>query len=320
MQRYVVKRLLLMIPVVLGVAILIFSILYFVPGDPASIILGVEATPEQLAAKRAELGLDQPFFVQLGAYLKSVFIDFDFGTSYFTGASVAQEIMSRLPRTATIAFVSMLLSLLIGAPLGITAATHQNSWIDNSSIVLSLVGVSIPQFWAALMLVLLFALELGWLPPMGIGSPAHYVLPCIACSLGGIATIARQTRSSMLEVIRSDYIVTARAKGQAERKVVYMHALRNALIPIITVAGNSFGMQLGGALVVETVFTIPGIGMYMMSGINNRDYPIVRGCVLFLAITFSLVMLFVDLVYAYADPRIRAQYSGSNKRRKRKSE
>ena len=303
----------MMIPVVLGVTILIFTIMYFVPGDPAFIILGSNATVEQLEAKREELGLNDPYLVRLGNYMKDVFIKFDFGKSYINNRSVSQEILSRFPRTFVIAFFSIALSILIGVPLGISAATHQNKLGDYISMFLSLIGVSMPSFWIGLMLVIWFALGLHWLPSGGIGGPEYFVLPCIACSFNTIAALARQTRSSMLEVIRSDYIVTARAKGQSEDKVIYRHALKNALIPIITIAGNSFGIALGGALVIETVFSIPGLGMYIVSGINNRDYPVIQGSIIFVAIAFSLVMLIVDLIYAYIDPRIKAQYQVKKK-------
>jgi len=308
----------MMIPVVLGVTVLIFTIMYFTPGDPAQTILGPNASFEQLEAKRAELGLDQPYLTRLLNYLNSVFLHGDLGTSYTNGRSVSADIFDRFPRTAIIAFVSVLLSLIIGIPIGVVSAVHQNTWHDRLGMFVSLVGVSMPAFWVGLLLVIEFSLRLRWLPSSGIATPLHYVMPCFACSLGGIATMARQTRSSMLEVIRSDYIVTARAKGQTEFKVIYWHALKNALIPIITVAGTSFGIMLGGALVIETVFSIPGLGLYMVKGINNRDYPALQGAVIFLAIVFSLVMLLTDLVYAYVDPRIKGQYQNQRRLRVQK--
>ncbi len=249
MARYVLKRLLWMIPVVLGVAILIFVIMSFCPGDPAEIILGSGATEAELEAKREMLGLNRPFFVQLVDYLKTVFLEFDFGTSYSFGQSVTKDLMARLPRTLTIGFFGILFSVIVGVPLGITAAVHQNGWGDRISMVVALIGVSMPGFWLGLMLVIFFALKLEWLPPSGFESWQCYILPCMANSMGGIATLARQTRSSMLDVIRADYIVTARAKGVAERSVRYRHMLPNALIPIITVIGNNFGHILGGAVV-----------------------------------------------------------------------
>lgn len=302
-----------MIPVVIMVAVLIFTIMYFTPGDPAIIILGPNASLEQLAAKRAELGIDQPYLVQLWNYLKNVFIRFDFGNSFINGRSVSSQIMERFPRTLMIAALSVLLSIVAGVPLGIVASVHQYTWKDNASMFASLIAASMPGFWIAQMMSLLFALKLGWLPATGIDSWKCYILPVVANAIGGIASMARQTRSSMLEVIREDYITTARAKGQIERKVIYHHALRNALIPIVTCAGGAFGFQLGGALVVETVFSIPGLGKYMMDAINQRDYPSIRGTVIFLAIAFSIVMLAVDIMYAFIDPRIKGQYQSKKR-------
>lgn len=313
MWKYIVKRLLLMIPVLLGIAVVIFTIMYFCPGDPAASILGNAATPAAIEAKRMEMGLDQPYLVRLLDYLKQVFLHFDLGTSYFQNQSVMSGILYRLPYTFTIAAVCMLLQIVIGTPLGITAAVHQNGLADRICMVIALAGVSVPGFWLAMMLVLLFAVNLGWLPPYGVGGIQYFILPCIANAFAGIASQARQTRSSMLEVIRSDYIVTARAKGLSERDILYKHALPNALIPIITVVGNGMGMMLGGTVVIESVFSIPGIGMYTTSAINNRDYPVVMGGVLFLGALFSLIMLLVDVIYAYVDPRIKAQYEGQQK-------
>ena len=308
MGRYILKRLLMMIPVVLGVTIFIFTLMYFTPGDPATIILGSNASPEQIEQKAEELGLNDGYLTRLVNYLNDVFINFDFGQSYINHRNVTTQILERFPRTLSIASFSVLLSLIIGIPLGITAAINQYGWKDNASMFLALFGVSMPNFWVGLMLVILFALTLGVLPAGGIGGFEYYILPCIACSFGGIANIARQTRSSMLEVIRSDYIVTARAKGLAERQVIYKHALKNALIPIITIAGWFFGVLIGGTLVIETVFSIPGLGTYMTQAISNRDYPAIQGSVIFISIMFGLVMLLVDILYAYIDPRIKTQY------------
>lgn len=310
MIKYIIKRLLLMIPVVLGVTILIFAIMYFTPGDPAQIALGPNATAAEVAAKRVELGLDDPFFIRLGRYLKDVYLHFDLGNSYLTGKAVASELMERFPRTALISVLCMLISIAIGIPLGINAAIHQDGLWDRLSMFVALFGVSIPNFWLALMLVIVFALKLGILPAYGLDGLQYYILPCVSLSFGGIAQQARQTRSSMLEVVRSDYIVTARAKGLSEWSVILKHALPNALIPVITVAGTQFGYMLGGALVIETVFSIPGIGMYLINGISSRDYMVVQGCVVVLAIAFSFVMLGVDLIYAFVDPRIKSMYRG----------
>jgi len=316
MAKFILKRLLWMIPVVLGVTVFLFTLLYFVPGDPATVILGANATQVELDEKRDELGLNDGYIVRLARYMADVFMKFDFGRSYITNTDITEDLLMRLPRTFLLAIACILLSIVIGVPLGINAAVHQNGFADRACMFLALVGVSMPAFWVGLLLVLLFSLRLGLLPPSGIGGLQYYILPAIANSFGGIATQARQTRSSMLEVIRSDYITTARSKGLPERRVIYEHALPNALIPVITVAGSSFGRMLGGTLVIETVFSIPGIGSYMIGAVNNRDYPVVMGSVIFLAIMFSIVMLLVDLIYAYVDPRIKAQYVSNQKRRK----
>lgn len=308
MIRYILKRLLLMIPVILGVTWLIFTIMFFTPGDPARTLLGNDATEEAIAAKREEMGLNDGYLVRFFRYAKQVFIDFDMGNSYLNNRSVGEEIKQRFPYTLRVSAISVLIAIAIGMPLGVIAAVNQYSWKDNLSMLLALVGISMPGFWVGLMLSLLFALKLGWLPPSGVNGPLYYILPCLSIGIGGCASIARQTRSSMLEVVRQDYVVTARAKGQTEFKVIYGHALRNALIPIITQVGHIFGTQLSGAMVIEAIFGIPGIGSYMVSAIKGRDYPVVQGSVLYVAITFSLVMLLVDLIYAFVDPRIRAQY------------
>jgi peptide/nickel transport system permease protein len=313
MLLFILKRLLWMIPVIIGLTLLIFTLMYFVPGDPAAIILGSSATEADLAAKRAELGFNESYFIRLVKYLNAVFLHFDFGKSYITNTSITTDILARLPRTLLLASFCILLSVSIGIPLGVNAAAHQNGPGDRICMFLALIGVSMQSFWMALMLVLLFALKLGVLPASGIGGVHYYILPAIANAFNGIATQARQTRSSMLEVIRSDYVSTARGKGLSERAVIYKHALPNALIPVITLAGTSFGMMLGGTLVIETVFSIPGLGTYMIGGVNNRDYPVVQGCVIFLGITFSLIMLLVDLLYAFVNPRIRAQYEGGKR-------
>lgn len=314
MWKYIVKRLLWMIPVLLGIAVVIFTIMYLCPGDPATAILGNSATPAAIAAKRTEMGLNDPYFVQLFRYLDRVFLHFDLGSSYFYNETVMSGILSRMPYTLIIASICIFLQIVIGTPLGITAAVHQNGWADRFCMFVALLGVSLPGFWLAMMLVVLFSVNLGWLPPYGIGGIEYYILPCVANAFAGIASQARQTRSSMLEVIRSDYIVTARAKGLSEREILYKHALPNGLIPIITVVGNGMGMMLGGTVVIESVFSIPGIGMFTTNAINTRDYPVVMGGVLFLGALFSLIMLLVDVLYAYVDPRIKAQYEGQQKK------
>ena len=308
MVKYTLKRLLLLIPVVLGVALLIFIIMSFTPGDPAVIILGENATAEQVAALHVKLGLDQPLLVRFFNYIKGIVLHFDFGTSYTNGRPVREEILQRFGYTFKIAAFSMVFSLGIGVPLGIVAALNRNTWKDNLAMSVALIGISMPTFWFGLVLSIVFALKLRWLPPSGVGSIKNYVMPCLAVSMPGIAGLARQTRSSLLEVIRADYITTARAKGQTERVITFRHALRNALIPVITQAGAVFGLLMCGTLVAETVFTIPGLGTYMITAIKSRDYPAIQGAVILVSIAFSVVMLLVDLLYAAVDPRIRAQF------------
>lgn len=313
MWRYIIKRLLWMIPIIVGVTFLIFTIMYNVPGDPAAMILGDNATEEELEAKREELGLNDPYLTRLLDYMESVFLHFDFGKSYLTGRSIGADLLSRLPRTMLMCAACIGIAMIIGIPLGVNAAVHHGGPWDTISMVIALAGVSMPTFWVALLLILVFSLHLGWLPSVGYTQPIHYILPCIANSFSSMAMQARQTRSSMLEVIRSDFVTTARAKGLSQRKVIFGHALPNALIPVLTVAGSNFGKMLGGTVVIETIFSIPGIGGYMITGVHGRDYPVVMGSVIFLAIMFSLIMLLVDLLYAMVDPRIRSQYFSKKK-------
>lgn len=319
MVRYVIKRLLWMIPIVLGVTVLVFTLMTFCPGDPAEIILGSAATEENLAAMRQELGLNEPYLVRLGTFLSDTFIRFDLGESWTTGVSIAASIAERLPRTLMLSLVMMVISFGVGIPLGVIAAVNQNKIQDNLCMTLALLGISIPNFWLALLLVLLFSVKLGWLPAMGIGGLQYYILPALAGCTGGIAASARQTRSSMLDVIRADYITTARAKGVPERQVIIKHALKNGMIPIITVMGTHFGKMLGGTMIIETIFSIPGMGTLIINAVNGRDYPVVQVGAVFLAIAFSFCMLGVDLMYAAVDPRIKARYSAGGRKKVKKN-
>jgi peptide/nickel transport system permease protein len=230
------------------------------------------------------------------------------------GASIAGELVSRFPKTLLLAFSAIVIELVIGIPLGIVAATHRNGWADQMCMLIALLGISVPSFWIGLQLLIVFALKLGWLPAYGIASWKGWILPIFVNSLRGLAQMARQARSSMLEVIRSDYISTARAKGLSERNILYRYALPNALIPLIQTMGNSFGQSLGGTVIIENVFSIPGIGQYMVSAIVTRDYAVIRGTVIVLSVAFSLVMLLVDVAFGFVDPRIKAQYEGRNKK------
>lgn len=315
MGRYVLRRLLQMIPVVLGVTILIFTILYFIPGDPVRLLLGSDPTPAQVEAKREAMGLNDPYLVRLGRYVEGIVLHFDFGKSWVYNTPVTSELLQRFPRTLTIAVICILLQIIIGTPLGIIAAVNRNGWGDRISMFIAMFGISMPNFWVALMLVLFFSVKLGWLPPYGIGGLKFYILPCFANAFPGIATQARQTRSSMLEVIRSDYITTARAKGMSEFQILMKHALPNALLPIITIVGNGMGMLLAGTVVIEMIFGIPGIGWYLVGGIGNRDINVVQSSVIFLALAFTFIMLLVDLAYALIDPRVKARFA-VHKRRK----
>jgi peptide/nickel transport system permease protein len=309
MVKYIIKRLLMMIPIILAVAIIIFTLMSFVPGDPATIqASGQVLTEEQLDAIRESMGLNEPFLQRLVTYLKNVFLHLDFGVSYQTGSAVGPEILTRFWTTFRIAVIGMVLMVVIGIPIGIRSAVKANTLEDRMSMFITLIGNSMPLFWLALMLALLFSLKLKWLPSYGSDNWKCFVLPCVCVALEGMAGIARQTRSSMLEVIRSDYITTAWSKGLPSRKVIYGHALPNALIPIITVIGSQFGRLIGGVVVVETIFSIRGLSVYLLNGINSRDYPVVQGCLIVIAFLFSMVMLIADLVYTFIDPRIKARY------------
>jgi ABC-type dipeptide/oligopeptide/nickel transport system permease component len=297
------------------VTILVFTILYFIPGDPVRLLLGSEPSPAQVLAKRQEMGLNDPYLVRLGRYVGGIVLHFDFGKSWIYNTPVTSELLQRFPRTLTIAVICMLMQILIGTPLGIIAAVNRNGWGDRISMFIAMFGISMPNFWLALMLILFFSVKLGWLPPYGIGGLKYYILPCIANAFPGIATQARQTRSSLLEVIRSDYITTARAKGMSELRILLRHALPNALLPIITIIGNGMGMLLAGTVVIEMIFAIPGVGWYLVGGIGNRDINVVQSSVIFLAIAFTLIMLLVDLAYAFIDPRVKARFAAPKKRK-----
>ena len=311
MHKYILKRLLMLIPVILGVTFIVFFILNLSPGDPAAMILGDQATAEALEMKREELGLNDPLLVRYFNYMKDL-LRGDMGVSYRNSISVWDQVIDRFPNTVVLAIAGILVALLIGIPLGILSAKKQNTVIDNISMVLSLIGVSMPNFWFGLLVVMLFALKLGWLPSQGMGEGfvpllQSLVLPALTLGTGSAGTIARMTRSSMLEVIRQDYISTARSKGVDERTVTYQHMLRNALIPIITAVGLQFGTLLGGAMLTETVFSWPGLGRLMVENIKSKDIPMVLGCVVFLATMFTIVNL-VDIIYAFVDPRIKSLY------------
>lgn len=314
MERYILKRILLMVPVLLGVILVVFIMNHISPGNPARILAGENASEEAVAALTEELGLDDPLYIQFFNYVKGIVTKFDLGTSYQTRRPVIDELMDRFPTTAKLALLSICISAVVGISLGIISAVKQNTIIDHLSTGFALLGVSMPAFWAGMMLILVFAIYLKWLPVSGIDGWKNWIMPAFTSSMVGMATITRMTRSSMLDVICQDYIVTARAKGLSEQVIVVKHALKNALIPIITVLGIQLGTMLGGAVLTESVFSIPGLGKFMVDSIKNRDYPVVQGGVLLLAIVFSLVNLIVDIIYAYVDPRIKSQYDRGKKR------
>lgn len=313
MLKYTIKRLLYTIPVILCVAFIIFTLLYFTPGDPAVVILGSSASQEELDSYRAYLGIDRPYIVQLGDYFYKLFIARDLGVSWISKLPIMDEISMRLPRTFIISLYSILCGALFGIPLGVYAATHQNSFGDKFILLLSTVMHTIPGYVIALILIIIFAYNLRILPAYGIDQGLKsYILPCLSILLSSFAGMARSMRTSMLEIVRSDFVTSARAQGFSRHSVYYRHALPNALIPIITQVGQQFAHALSGTMILESIFSIPGMGNYIQTAISNRDIPIVCGSTIFLAIWFCLVMLAVDLLYAAVDPRIRDQYTEQN--------
>lgn len=315
MAKYIIKRLLYMIPVLLGVAFLVFTILSLTPGDPGSIILGITARPEDIAALNEKFGYNKPFLIRFFTYIGNIIFHHDLGISYQTRQPVIDSILARFPNTLFLAVLSMCVSALLGVTLGIVSAVKQYQAIDRVLVVTALIFASIPGFWLGLMLLLLFSLKLGWLPSFGAGSLKNFILPTVTVSLTSAAGLLRLTRASMLETVRQEYIRTARAKGAPEKLVIYKHALRNALIPVVTTMGTSFGASLGGAIIAETVFAMPGMGTLLTTAIRQKDIPMVMGATLFLAFLFSLVILFVDILYAFIDPRIKAKYQNGGRSR-----
>ncbi|MBV1710354.1 MAG: ABC transporter permease [Erysipelothrix sp.] len=309
MWKYILKRLFYLIPVIAGVILIVFLIFSIAPGDPARVALGDEATYEALNEWREARGLNDPILIQYGRYLFGI-IRGDFGNSFIRSQTpVFEEIAAKFPYTLQLAFVSMLISLTLAFPLGVFAAIKQNTWFDSLSMFVALLGVSMPQFWLGMLLMLTFSLGLGWFPTGGANQIFSIVLPAASLGFGSMAGMARTTRSSMLEVIRQDFIRTARSKGIAKRRVITKHAIPNALIPSLTVIGIQMGNLLAGSVVVETVFSWPGIGRLMIQSILSNDYPMVLGCMVLYTVCFSLINLLIDIAYAYVDPRIKARYS-----------
>lgn len=304
MLAYTLRRLLLLAPVLIGVSIAAFALLHLIPGDPAVVLGGVDATPEQLEAIRREFGLHDPLPVQYLRYVGRA-VQGDLGISIRTRDSVTSVLLSRLQFTFQLTVLSLAVAIALGVVAGVVAALHQNTWLDSAIMLVALAGISVPSFWLGLLLLLVFAGMLGWLPAGGSGGLQHLLLPALVLGTSSAAIIARMTRGSMLEVVRQDYIRTLRANGLPERLIIYKHALRNALNPVITVVGLQFGFLLGGAVIVETVFSLPGVGRLLVTAIFSRDYPIIQGGMLLLATTFVLVNLLTDLAYAVVNPRIR---------------
>ena len=316
MLRYIGKRLLMLIPVLLGISLVVLILIDVTPGDPARMLLGAQATQEQVDALRDDLGLNDPLPVRYVRFLANV-LQGDFGTSLMTKRPIVDEMIQRFPYTLTLVSLSIVLSVVLGIPVGIYAATHQHTWKDNTAMFLALFCVSMPSFWFALLLIRFFGVQLRWLPIRGVTTWTGWILPCVAMALGLTAVIARQMRSDLLEVVRQDYITTARAKGLSESKVIYRHALKNAMIPVIMVIGGIFGTSLGGSLIAEVIYSIPGLGQYTLSALSNRDYPVIQSSILILSTMFAVVILLVDVIFALVDPRIRSQYVRKHKRKGR---
>jgi len=310
MYKYVLKRLILLIPIILGVTFIVFSIMALTPGDPGRLILGTSAPQEAIDKLNHELGFDQPFLLRYVDYVKNA-VQGNFGDSYRTNKPVFDEIFARFPTTLILALFGVLTSVIIGIPIGILSAVKQYSKLDIISTMAAMLMAAVPGFWLGLMMIIVFSLKLGLLPSNGIGTVAHYILPTITLAVPSAANIIRLTRSTMLETIRQDYIRTARSKGATEKTVIWKHALRNALLPVITVIGMDFGALLGGTILIESIFSIPGLGMLMLTAIRMKDIPQVMAAVLFLASLFCIIMLLVDIIYAYIDPRLRSQYAKS---------
>ena len=307
MHRYIFKRLLMLIPVILGVILLIFFVMDLAPGDPVLMVAAPDATQEELDILRHEMGLDRGFFHRYFDYVINL-LHGDLGTSYITRRPVMKTYLERLPVTVRLATAAIIITIIISIPLGIIAAVNQNTWKDSISMIVALIGVSMPPFWLGLLLMLAFALRLGWLPSGGTEGFKSLILPALTVGLGLAATMTRTTRSSMLDVIRADYLRTARAKGVTEKKVILKHGLKNALIPIITIFGNQFSYVLGGSVLAETIFSWPGVGKMVVDAIGNRDIPTVTGGIVMTTILVTVVNLVIDILYAYVDPRIKAQY------------
>ena len=308
MLRYIVNRILLIIPITLGVTFIVFTIMNLTPSDPGRIMLGEMADQEAVSQINRELGFYDPFFVRYFNYVVNAVTRLDFGVSFRSGRPVFEEIFLRFPNTLTLAFLAVVTASLVGIPLGILSAVKQYSHIDSVSRIVSMFFAAAPVFFLGMMGIYIFSLRLQWLPAFGASTWEHFILPVITLAIPSAASLLRLTRSTMLETINQDYIRTARAKGASERRVIFKHALKNALLPIITIIGMNFGFQLGGAILIENVFSVPGLGQLLVNSIRLKDIPQVMASTLFLALLFTLIILAVDLMYSFIDPRIKAKY------------
>lgn len=318
MLKYIIRNLLLVIPTMFCVVLIVFTINYLTPGDPVAIYYDFDYTEEQYVEKAAEWGLDKPYWEQFFHYIKQIVTKLDFGYSYYSGKNVMSELRSRFPVSLKLGLISVALTVVIGIPFGIISATRQYSALDYTVTLVSLFFAAVPGFWLAMMMILLFSNTLGWLPASGLTSWKCYIMPVIATSAQYIASVTRQTRSSMLEVIRQDYIRTARAKGVSEGVVIRRHALRNALIPVITLVGMQVGAVVAGSAIIESIHSFPGMGSMMMTAINNKDYNSIQAIVLLMSGVVCLINVLVDIIYVFVDPRIRAQYQKHSARKKTK--
>ncbi|HEX6163053.1 MAG TPA: nickel ABC transporter permease [Vicinamibacterales bacterium] len=304
MLRYFVRRVLLAVPVLLGVATLVFSLIHLVPGDPAQAMIGDGASPQDVAELRKNLGLDQPLLTQYVTFLRNA-VTGDLGKSFRTGQPVTTMIVERIPATAELAVAAMIIAILIAIPLGVVAAVWRGTAVDYSAMTFALAGVSIPNFWLGPLLAIVFAVELGWLPVSGRGTLAHLVLPAFSLGLALAAILARMTRASLLDELGELYVRAARARGVSTTASISRHALRNSMVPLLTIVALQFGAVLTGAVITETIFAWPGIGRLLIQSIGFRDYPMVQGCILLIAVTYVSVNLITDLMYGFLDPRIR---------------
>ena len=319
MARYIAKRILQLIPVLIAVIFLIYVLQFLAKGDPAVMKLGTDATPEELNEWRESYGLNDPLLVQFGKYLWGIVTKGDLGKSYRTGQPVTTEIFTRWPVTFTLAIGTNIVGFSLGLALGIISALNRNSWKDNLARVFGMLGSSMPAFWFALLLILLFSIKLRWLPVSGWYGPQYWILPALAQGILSAAAYMRNVRASVLDNVRQDFVRTARAKGQKERVVIWHHIMGNAMIPIVTAIGMHFATALGGTMIIEQIFAIPGLGRFMVESINNRDFPQLRASIILTAITVTLINLLIDIAYAFIDPRIKAAFARSGKKKNKKA-